>query len=143
MVGLKNNSEEDMSMEDILSSIRKYVSEEDLPKNNNAESENVIKPEANIIELDEETVSPNNNAAPNTESVAELSQQDASPFNKLAEALRAYGKPKKAPALNFNMTVDQFFTSIVESYIQKWAAENLKTIVEQIVVREIEKLKSE
>ena len=33
MIGF-NNKEEDMSMEDILSSIRKYVAEEDLSKTN-------------------------------------------------------------------------------------------------------------
>jgi len=41
------------------------------------------------------------------------------------------------------MTVDQFLRTIVESYVQKWMNENLKKIVEQIVLKEVEKLKSE
>ena len=41
------------------------------------------------------------------------------------------------------MTVNQFLRTIVESYVQKWMDENLKKIVEQIVLKEVEKLKSE
>ena len=146
-----------MSMEDILSSIRKYVAEEDLSKtskqkecvsdNNSANSDIIDLDECSVSDkmvsdFNESEKSLNETSAPvlNTES----QETTSSPFNKLAEALKAYGKPKKTKTqINFGMTVDQFITAIVEEYIHKWAAENLKQLAESIILREIEKLKSE
>jgi len=185
MVGF-NKKDEDMSMEDILSSIRKYVSEEDVSKSNSKfasspnEQHDIINNDK-IINLDASSVFPQenndnikqnttepdplqhydidnlinnnniNNNKNNASNVAEntiTNQNDSgqnSPFNKLAEALKAYGKQKKGKIneLNYNMTVDQFLRTIVENYVQKWMNENLKQIVEQIVLKEVEKLKSE
>ena len=184
MVGGFNKKDEDMSMEDILSSIRKYVSEEDVSKSNNkfASSPNeqydsninndkvinldassvfpqdtndniksgTIEPDPlqhyDIDNINSNTSSNFNNSKSNEESIN--NQNDSgqnSPFNKLAEALKAYGKQKKVKTneLNYNMTVDQFLRTIVEGYVQKWMNDNLKKIVEQIVLKEVEKLKSE
>ena len=188
MVGF-NKKDEDMSMEDILSSIRKYVSEEDVSKSNKFTS-SPNEPQDNInndkvINLDASSIFPqdnndsiksgttesdplqhydidnlinnnnnntfsknnNNNINNNIEdsNSNQIESGQNSPFNKLAEALKAYGKQKtpKTNELNYNMTVDQFLRTIVESYIQKWMNENLKKIVEQIVLKEVEKLKSE
>lgn len=184
MVGGFNKKDEDMSMEDILSSIRKYVSEEDVSKSNNkfASSPNeqydsninndkvinldassvfpqdtndniksgTIEPDPlqhyDIDNINSNTSSNFNNSKSNEENIN--NQNDSgqnSPFNKLAEALKAYGKQKKVKTneLNYNMTVDQFLRTIVESYVQKWMKDNLKKIVEQIVLKEVEKLKSE
>lgn len=188
MVGF-NKKDEDMSMEDILSSIRKYVSEEDISKSNkftsspneqqdNINNDKVINLDASSVFQQENndniksgTIEPdplqsydidnliksnnnntfNNNGNSNVINNIEdsITNQDGSgqnsPFNKLAEALKAYGKQKKVKTneLNYNMTVDQFLRTIVESYVQKWMNENLKKIVEQIVLKEVEKLKSE
>ena len=81
----------------------------------------------------------------NSQSEEDREYKASGPFNKLAEALKTYGKQKKPSIseVNSNMTVDQFFRTVIESYIQKWAAENLKKLVEQIVLQEIERLKSE
>lgn len=151
MIGF-NNKEEDMSMEDILSSIRKYVAEEDLSKTNKTKeyTDDNNHTDSSIIELDECSVSDKMTSEFQEEkSLNETPQSGlnnettSSPFNKLAEALKSYGKPKKAQPINFNMPVNQFFTAIVEEYIKKWVAENLKQLAESIILREIEKLKSE
>ncbi|MBQ9440946.1 MAG: DUF2497 domain-containing protein [Alphaproteobacteria bacterium] len=190
MVGF-NKKDEDMSMEDILSSIRKYVSEEDVSKSNKfASSQNEQQDNMNndkVINLDASNIFPQNNDdniktgtiepdplqnydiddlinnnsnstfnkrknSVNNNSIEDgiISSQNESgqnsPFNKLAEALKAYGKQKKVKTtseLSYNMTVEQFLRTIVESYVQKWMNENLKKIVEQIVLKEVEKLKSE
>ena len=195
MVGF-NKKDEDMSMEDILSSIRKYVSEEDISKSNKFTSSPNVFPQGNntqqdninnekVINLDASNVFPqenndtitssnvesdplqnydidnltkstnnntfsknNNGPSNNIEDIinnnTNVSGQN-SPFNKLAEALKSYGKQKKSKTseLSYNMTVNQFLRTIVESYVQKWMDENLKKIVEQIVLKEVEKLKSE
>jgi len=184
MVGGFNKKDEDMSMEDILSSIRKYVSEEDVSKSNNKfnsspneqhdsniNNDKVINLDASSVfpqdtndNIKSGTVEPDplqhydidninsntssnfNNSKSNEENINNQSDSGQnSPFNKLAEALKAYGKQKKVKIseLNYNMTVDQFLRTIVESYVQKWMNENLKKIVEQIVLKEVEKLKSE
>lgn len=178
-----NKKDEDMSMEDILSSIRKYVSEEDVSKiNKNTltpnDQQNIINNDK-VINLDASNILPSNAALPggtmsiqdnndkikqsiietesnqqysidsfntnnNSNNNTENNAGQNSPFNKLAEALKAYGKKKdKINDLNYNMTVEQFLRTIIESYLQKWMDENLKKIVEQIVLKEVEKLKSE
>ena len=183
MVGF-NKKDEDMSMEDILSSIRKYVSEEDISKSNKFtsspnENKDIINNDK-VINLDASSVfsqdnddninnvktstmesdtlqrydvdnligNNNNNIIKNNtvDNNKELNgTENGSPFNKLAEALKTYGKQKKVKMsdLSYNMTVEQFLRTIVESYVQKWMDENLKKIVEQIVLKEVEKLKSE
>lgn len=183
MVGF-NKKDEDMSMEDILSSIRKYVSEEDISKSNKFtsspnENKDIINNDK-VINLDASSVfsqdnddninnmkpSPmesdalqrydidtlisdnNNNIIKNNtvDNNKELNGiENGSPFNKLAEALKTYGKQKKVKMsdLSYNMTVEQFLKTVVENYVQKWMDENLKKIVEQIVLKEVEKLKSE
>ncbi len=182
MVGF-NKKDEDMSMEDILSSIRKYVSEEDISKSNKFTSspnenkdiinndkvinldassvfsqdndDNINNVKTSTIESDtlqnyniDNLINSDNNIIKNNnvDNNKELNGvENSSPFNKLAEALKTYGKQKKGKMsdLNYNMTVEQFLRTIVESYVQKWMDENLKKIVEQIVLKEVEKLKSE
>ncbi len=182
-MGSFNKKDEDMSMEDILSSIRKYVSEEDVSKTNQFKSspneqQNIINNDK-VINLDASNILPspqdvklgdiepdnsqqytgdsfisNNNNASNNKYNSGIVEDNISntndsgqnsPFNKLAEALKAYGKQKKIKTndLSYNMTVEQFLRTIIESYLQKWMDDNLKKIVEQIVLKEVEKLKAE
>lgn len=131
MVGEK----EDMSMEDILSSIRKYVSEENTVTNNNDNKQQVEEIDEPVINLDANSV---------LMQEEEKQAIEKGPFNKLTEALKTYNKPKKQTgSTDLNMSVDQFLREIVEGYIQKWADKNLQHIVESIVLKEIEKIKSE
>lgn len=176
---MANFKDEEMSMEDILSSIRKYVSEED---GGNANLRSVEHPGT-------QSVSHNNDSSTDTDDdVITLGQEDVagtstsdvltgvasvepakehfvensfagngvknswnnetprnsnSPFNKLAEALKTYGRHKKNSALSLDMSVEQFFCSVVETYLQKWMDANLNKMVEEIIRREIDRLKSE
>ncbi|MDO4975478.1 MAG: DUF2497 domain-containing protein [Alphaproteobacteria bacterium] len=167
-------SEEEMSMEDILSSIRKYVSEEDEKKNASVNTPQCIEEEhynntdsviklqkSNIVSSDsiensqpivnvsteEPLISYNEKSTLSENIVTNSEPTKKNPFGQLAEALTSYGKnkatskpqEKKESAL----TIDQFLTRVTEEMIEKWIDKNLNNIVEKIVIREIEKMKSE
>jgi len=168
-------SEEEMSMEDILSSIRKYVSEEDEKRNmdsnvlrcNEGEhyngTDSVVKlQESNIISptavsSSDKSVSVNTaepiisyeEKSTLSENVVNASDHAVrkNPFGQLADALTSYGKNKTSSKTldkkESSPTIDQFLTSVTEKMIEKWINENLNDIVEKIVTREIERIKSE
>lgn len=178
-----NNTNEEMSMEDILSSIRKYVSEEDAKKSAPNSQTNYPEPAPEIfrslspenetvISLDESHIidrqyhSPAehfpdirtvaSSATPMTyEEKSDLAEEvvltapkknnKSGPFDKLTDALKSYGKSKtQNESYNTNSpTIDQFLASIAAQQIGKWIDENLQKITEEIVMREIEKIKSE
>lgn len=168
--------EEEMSMEDILSSIRRYVSEDEggkvnpysqdsypivaeEPKSNKKKDtdDDVIslgQEDVADVTIDSDSVIIPNNVENDQQSVnvdtkkmhinqTHVSQTSENSFNKLAEALKSFGKQKKTNELSLNMTVEQFFRSVTESYLQKWMNANLKKIVDDAIRREIEQLKSE
>lgn len=168
-------SDEEMSMEDILSSIRKYVSEEDEKKNTESSISQPIEEEHyngvdSVIKLQESNivsptsvVSSENPVNINTkepvisyeekstlsENVVNIPESKIrkNPFGQLADALTSYGKNKASSKhqdkKESSPTIDQFLTSITEKMIEKWINENLNDLVERIVTREIEKMKSE
>jgi cell pole-organizing protein PopZ len=153
------NPDEEMSMEDILSSIRKYVSEEDEKRESTLSNPEKDYREEQVIKLQEENVISNHEPVRKTEpvfsypetpaepaKVAEKPIRKSNPFGQLTEALNSYGKAKpkqEAKSDTFAPTINEFFLSVTERIIEKWVKENLQGIVEQIVVREIEKMKSE
>ena len=169
------NPEEDMSMEDILSSIRKYVTEESGKKEvHESAPEQRIAEEAKeqVISLDATHMVSDSEDAPTvtqttvyedpktyhersslsmdvvnvSEPVISVKSKKPGPFEQLTNALNSYGKGKtekvQQPSEN-SQTVDQLFTSIAEGIIQKWVNANMEGLVEKIVMREIEKIKSE
>jgi cell pole-organizing protein PopZ len=156
------NSNEEMSMEDILSSIRKYVSEEDNSKKPQPsasqqpyEKETVINLEKSDVvddnfkeapleqEEDHTSLQTYNESSDLIENVYSTKKK-AGPFDKLTEALNSYGRDKtKTEKKNGSLTVDQLFRTIAEQLIKEWLNKNLDTIVEEMVLREIEKIKSE
>lgn len=158
------NPEEEMSMEDILSSIRKYVSEEDEKKEIKLShsgddlphlQEHVIKlDESNIITASsvssgivkkEDPVIYDEKSSLSETVISEKASKKPGPFDQLTSALNAYGKNKteEAKEKKGSVTVDQLFSTIAEKIIQKWVDENLNELVEKVVLREIEKMKSE
>ncbi len=166
------NTEEDMSMEDILSSIRKYVSEEsDKAKDQSNTDEKMIDEEqGNIINLNAshlagsadqaEVPQLNRDEAETYEersslstSVIDSTEDDTGPrdgkkpgpFAQLTNALNSYGrkKPEHVKESKQSMTIDELFTKIAEKTIQEWVEKNMPNLVEEIVSREIEKMKSE
>lgn len=171
---MANFKDEEMSMEDILSSIRKYVSEEDTGKSNTHSTEysgsheipssNSAPEPDDVISLGQEDVAEPIDVAAGTATVDfakeqvnnSLDQSDvksswtadnhkniSSPFNKLAEALKTYGKNKRNSELSLDMSVEQFIRTVIENYLQKWMNANLNRMVEDIIKREIDRLKSE
>ena len=166
---------EDMSMEDILASIRKYVSDEE-GKTTSSSEENQVEehddlpiPAENVIKLSESNViseerqptiklhARNENYNPDTyeekstlamevDTPHVVKKQSGGPFDKLADALKSYGKPKEKVTKQAgisDITLEQFLSEIAARVIEDWAEKNLRKISEEIVVREIEKIKSE
>lgn len=166
------NPDDEMSMEDILSSIRKYVSE-DKPAENSAENKEAIVPEMdndaekdNVINLNEsQIVREHVDAKPELKApdaqvynekstlsagvvdpVPSIVRKKPSPFEQLTNALNSYGKNKAAKEkanIAGSCTVDQLFSDMAEKVIQQWVDSNMETFVEKIVMREIEKIKAE
>ncbi|MDR2667309.1 MAG: DUF2497 domain-containing protein [Holosporales bacterium] len=158
---------EEMSMEDILSSIRKYVSEGDNKSQVDQQLENeVCCDNEKVVELNEANVVNANEADKSAinkvssvadipvsyEEVSTLSRsvfsekgKMPSPFDQLTNALNAYGKNKSdvGKQNKKGVTVDQLFASIAEKVIVEWVDANLRSIAEEIVLREIEKIKAE
>lgn len=170
--------DDEMSMEDILSSIRRYVSEEEEKKtsDDSYSTKSMNGPEDKVIKLDAshmvstsqkvEQVVENESPYPEKPEVYDerstlsssvsdkgvkaestpSSQRKPGPFEQLTNALNSYGRRKQEkPAAQFcgTQTVDQFFSEIVAMVVQKWIDANMESIVEKIVMREIEKIKSE
>jgi cell pole-organizing protein PopZ len=161
------NPKEEMSMEEILSSIRKYVAEEDgnANKPENLSQDNSTEP---VITLGQDDIAVdksddeeyaessigrgayiNKATYEETSSLAmELAQDSAKrsrPFDRLADAFDAYGRNKsKRKGQNVGeMTVEQLVRSITEKMVGEWVETHLRNIVEELVMREIEKIKSE
>ncbi len=181
MTNFDDRDNKDMSMEDILASIRKYVAEDDINKasSESKDDKNVVKNEYDsdqtVIKLDESqiisedskeiptTINSDSTYSPTSSNPAtytEVSSLSASvvnvpnsenkrsdnPFNKLATALKAYGRPHETPAKSprkESLTIDKFLENIATPLIEKWINDNLNQIVEQAVDREIQKLKTD
>lgn len=167
------NTDDEMSMEDILSSIRKYVSEDKESESNQDEHKEKMTGEPeydvakdNVISLNETQIVPDESkttpTAPKSESLVyhekstlsagvttsdgTIPQKKSSPFEQLTNALHSYGKNKLNKAQsNFSgsRTVDQLFSEIAEKVIQQWVDSKMESFVEKIVMREIEKIKAE
>ena len=166
------NPDDEMSMEDILSSIRKYVSE-DKPDENPEENKDVISggmdndaSKDNVITLNEAQIvqdkvesqpvakasdsqvysEKSTLSAEVVSSEPSMVRKKPSPFEQLTNALNSYGKNKLAREKSNtagSRTVDQLFSEIAERVIQQWVNSNMETFVEKIVMREIEKIKAE
>ncbi len=164
----EKGSKDEMSMEDILSSIRKYVAEDDEQNTGKKESEgsgsecctsneDVISLSASQVK--EDTVSGHTDESSEdlpvyherstlstgviTNDDTEAYKQRQSPFEQLTNALNAYGKKHKRESNAGAKTVEQLFSEIAEKIIQRWVDGKMESFVEKIVMREIEKIKAE
>jgi cell pole-organizing protein PopZ len=154
------NPKEDMTMDDILSSIRKYIAEEDEDNAKKTSTQDSCEQDSIITLGKNDVVGIQEDADPESlpeavniyeevpdRSINRLSEQlkRTGPFDKLTEALNSYGRhkdrniDKRAGA----MTVDQLITIIAKEVIDTWVRKNLRTVVEEIVMKEIEKIKAE
>jgi cell pole-organizing protein PopZ len=139
-----NKDDKEMSIEEILSSIRKYVSdveETGQQAMSSSQEEIVVKErseDTEFIKLDKSQIIENETEETNysKENPSDLTRQSKTGvFDKLTEALKTYGKPKQP---QYDHEVYQFFKLI----IKEWLDKNLPQIAEELVMREIEKLRS-
>jgi len=151
-------NKQDMSMDDILASIRSYVSEgQNLPKSaaatTSSNASNVIQLTDEVIPIDTVsmplTVESSNQFSAN-QNMAEqknpmypeprvapnpFAQGQSNPFNRLANEINA--SVVSAPALSSDDLLNQLATPLIKS----WLDQNLRKIVEEIVQKEIDRMK--
>jgi cell pole-organizing protein PopZ len=148
----------EMSMEDILSSIRKYVSEE-----SGQDAAEHVRPEDphmdDEIRLGAEQIVDHSTGEMYSDASRLVSDfggqvhegyddgkdRRAGPFDKLTEALRAYGKSgrhRHRPREDGAAAVYELFVTIASDLVDQWIKQNLPRITEELVMREIERLKS-
>ena len=141
MMSDSKNDLKDASMEEILSSIRKYVSDD---------SDSVVYDgrDDDIFELNEDHIFDSDNQHDTVRS-GESGKRDSgkssdgSVFTKLAKAIRSQNKPRYDAGDIGSMTMAQFIHKITEDVVRDWCENNLTQIVEEMVSNEIERLKSE
>lgn len=148
---------QDMSMDEILASIRSYVSEgQNLPKSNATSAEDTQKKpySAEVIHLTDEIIpietidlKMNSSAFSSLTPIEKpLSEQNdaqsvnpnkssENPFNRLQSEIVA---SIQAPA---NPSVDDLLNQLATPLIKNWLDQNLQKIVETIVEKEIEKMR--
>ncbi len=172
MIYTNKNPDDEMSMEDILSSIRKYVAEDKSDENqeesrdaslgaadNDVSKDNVINLNESQVIQEQVVAKPEPKASDSqvykekstlsTEVVdpePSIVRKRPSPFEQLTNALNSYGKnkmTKEKANIAGSRTVDQLFSEIAEKVIQQWVTSNMEKFVEKIVMREIEKIKAE
>ncbi|MDR1609773.1 MAG: DUF2497 domain-containing protein [Holosporales bacterium] len=157
-----------MSMEDILSSIRKYIAEEDCSadEHDSTEQHESDGGQGPVITLGQHDVASTQDGADMnkangssatyvnkdtyeevsslTENLARDQHKRSGPFDKLAEAFNAYGRnraKRDQQRTTGDMTVSQLVATVAERAVREWMDQHLRNIVEELVMREIEKIK--
>jgi len=126
---VSNENNEEMSVNDILSSIKEVISsEQDLGKSSD---DNEFIELTDVVDDEEESIL--------LEDVADLNNDSLS--NDLAE------NGKKDNSLNFDnsnfisdLSIDDIVRETIKETLNDWFAKNLKTIVEESVKEEVAKL---
>lgn len=148
---MSSTAKQDMSMDEILASIRSYVAEgQNLPKSSAetqaAQEDKETLPNARVIQLTEEVIPiqtidlqmSTSKVSPVllTEKEIEVKAQSfENPFNRLRSEIKA---STPAPA---NPSVDDLLNQLATPLIKNWIDQNLKKIVETIVEKEIERIR--
>jgi len=142
---MSSTAKQDMSMDEILASIRSYVAEgQSLPKETTEDKEDL--PNARVIQLTEEVIPiqtidvqmSSSKVSPVllTEKEIEVKQESfENPFNRLQSEIKA-----STPAPG-NLSVDDLLNQLATPLIKNWIDQNLKKIVETIVEKEIERIR--
>lgn len=148
--------DDDMPMEDILASIRRYVSEEPNSEKTTEEFFDENQREktldyTNTIRLtkEQEISDPSSKTiARKKEDQSLLSKEtqrlSAMAFDKLKKVSEKTIETKKEERkiLEESTTLDTFVRDTVEKYVQIWLDEHLPGIVEEMIAQEIEKIKN-
>jgi len=142
---MSSTAKQDMSIDEILASIRSYVAEgQSLPKETTEDKEDL--PNARVIQLTEEVIPiqtidvqmSSSKVSPVllTEKEIEVKQESfENPFNRLQSEIKA-----STPAPG-NLSVDDLLNQLATPLIKNWIDQNLKKIVETIVEKEIERIR--
>lgn len=154
----------DMSMEEILSSIRRYVNNDESSVQDFDTSKKVYEKKMPIFESDKITEAKvvdasdipdaqileprlfntddyNNNYEHGNQSIYD---KNFSPFGKLErEFCESDIKINTKSNNNHNFDIEKFLSELIRPMIQKWLDEKLLIITEQMVQKEIEKIKNQ
>jgi cell pole-organizing protein PopZ len=155
----KDDKNDDMSIEDILASIRKYVVDDGENNQSKDEQQQDTSTDINqngiVINLEKSQISEPDNSEQQemeseesstimyTKSEILASNTSTNPIGKLTNALKSYGSTKKQDKSPEMLTIDKFLEKVATPMIEKWLENNMEQIVERMVDREIEKLKNE
>lgn len=153
-------NKQDMSMDDILASIRSYVSEgqnfpksESTPAQSFSNTNNVIRLTDEVIPIEMVSIQPNIapiNSGASSQLKTEMNNpmypeprvatnpftpSKANPFSKLEKEISATVIP--VPALS----ADDLLNQLASPLIKSWLDQNLRKIVEEIVQKEIDRMR--
>lgn len=148
---MSSTAKQDMSMDEILASIRSYVAEgQNLPKStadSHDKQNHEISPSAKVIQLTEEIIPiqtvdlqmSSANTSPivlaEKENIKVKSHSFENPFDLLQNEIKA---STIAPA---HLSVDDLLNQLATPLIKNWIDQNLKKIVETVVEKEIERMR--
>ena len=126
---VSNENNEEMSVNDILSSIKEVISnEKDLKKSPNDDEFIEL---TDVIEDDEDSILLNDVVDEETKNLRE----DISDFNVEKNNL----KPDNLKPIS-DLSIDDIVRETIKETLNEWFAKNLKTIVEESVKEEVAKL---
>lgn len=127
---MRNIDEDDMSMDDILASIRRYVSDDE------------TKTDDRVIRLtaDQEVNRAKRDVSPKKDFLRAIDEGDErgvlSSEDSVKASAHSFSKLQEVKQRT-NSSVEQFFSSI----IKEWLDKNMPPIVEKTVQKEIERIK--
>jgi cell pole-organizing protein PopZ len=153
-----SGTQDDMSMEDILASIRKYVSDDeskngqqkgDSVGNYRASDKDSSQPEM-VVKLEEnQIVEEANSSSKGNHNFYEIpdeflhKKEGGNPFSKLSGVLKSQPKNQKPVDKTKTVTVDNFLRELAASMIEEWIDNNLEKIAMYAIEREIERIKNQ
>jgi cell pole-organizing protein PopZ len=152
---MAKKQDSEMSMGDILLSIRKYVSEDNERGTAASQDDGQDYGEEIRLGADNEIIEHQSDPrefgeATNSDGCLAEENKREGPFDKLTEALRSYGKSGEKNHQTSGVyggdaaatAVHQLFVSVASDLVNHWIKQNLMDITEELVKREIERLKS-
>ncbi|MCX7338192.1 MAG: DUF2497 domain-containing protein [Alphaproteobacteria bacterium] len=142
----RDDQNDDMSMEEILASIRRYVVDETMPSPGRPEVDRpeIQQPErGEVIRLTEAYEVARPPQPPIQKPQEPIQREPASStgaFSRLAEVAKKAERQESAVPPSSSVTVDHLFAEIARPMIKQWLDKNLPDIVETMVNKEIERI---
>lgn len=142
----KNMETKEPSMEEILSSIRRILSKEEIsePKENDVLPQ-TPSPKEDIIELTKEMMvdQVDNTVSEKMEDYALeplISEDSAKAMTEPLSELNNVLSKDKAPKQTSGVLLEDFVRSIMAPYLKEWLDANLPDLVERVVQREVRRV---